>query len=245
MKPSAYTTMPLIISGLALCLVSLYMLRTNQPVAKQPPVLLLPTSNYQADSPIEGWMLPGYMPLPPRQVTATDTAQVAPSEPVSDSPIVRVRVPRVGIDAPVDIRGVDSGGAMQDPEGPVTVAWYDFSARPGTIGNVVMAGHVDYHDYGPAVFWNLRNLEPGDRVEVSLADGQTYIYEVDSLNYYTAADAPVDEIVGATDYEALTMITCGGSFNPSQLEYDKRLVVRAKRVTSTASLPSDKDWSTP
>ncbi len=162
------------------------------------------------------------------------TAKEAESEAPSKAAIVRVRVPRVGIDAPVDIKTVDDSGAMQDPEGPVDVAWYDFSAQPGTVGNIVMAGHVDYHDYGPAVFWRLRDLKPGDRIEVALADGETFVYEVATLDYYPVASAPVNDIIGATSYEALTMITCGGSFDRSQLEYNQRLVVRAKRVTNTA-----------
>ncbi len=130
---------------------------------------------------------------------------------------------------------MDSTGAMQNPHGPSAVAWYDFSATPGTVGNIVLAGHVDYYNYGPAVFWHLKDLKQGDRVEVALTSGETFVYEVASLDYYSAASAPVSEIVGATPFEALTMITCGGSFDDTNLEYDDRLVVRATRVHTTAS----------
>ena len=225
-------------SGIVLCLISLYMLQGNErPEAR--PVVALPEAVYEPEPVVESWMLQGWTPAPTRepgdvQVVTNEGADEDPGE-APTAPIVRVRVPRVGIDAPVDVKSVDGSGAMQDPEGPVAVAWYDFSAKPGTVGNIVMAGHVDYHDYGPAVFWELRNLKSGDRVEVTLADGQTFIYEVASMDYYSASSAPVDEIVGATPYEALTMITCGGSFDSSRLEYNERLIVRAKRVTTTAS----------
>jgi hypothetical protein len=47
---------------------------------------------------------------------------------------------------------------MPSPDNAWDVAWYDFSARPGAGSNAVFSGHVDYHDVGPAVFWNLRDL---------------------------------------------------------------------------------------
>jgi sortase (surface protein transpeptidase) len=51
------------------------------------------------------------------------------------------------------------------------------------------------------------------------------------------ATAPVKEITGPTPYEAITLITCGGSFNRSNLSYNQRLIVRATRTTTTASSP--------
>jgi sortase (surface protein transpeptidase) len=72
-------------------------------------------------------------------------------------------------------------------------------------------------------------------VEITLSDGMVFSYEVESLNYYQAASAPVKEITGPTDYEAITLITCGGSFNRGSRSYNERLIVRATRVTSTAS----------
>jgi len=128
------------------------------------------------------------------------------------------------------VLGVDSQGVMQDPKGPRDVAWYDFSGRPGRPGNVVMAGHVDYINYGPAVFWRLRELREGDEIQVIVEDGTTFAYQVVSSTYYHADTAPVAEIVGPTDDESLTLITCGGVFNRNVREYDQRLVIRGKKA---------------
>jgi len=162
-------------------------------------------------------------------------ATATPEPQANTSPFVKLAVPRVGIDAPIVVRGVKPDGAMQDPPGPKTVAWYNFSGRPGARGNIVMAGHVDYVNYGPAVFWRLRDLKEGDEILVYLEDGSVYRYQVVSLTYYNADDAPIAEIVGPTPYEAITLITCGGNFDRSVREYDKRLIVRGARVPDAAS----------
>jgi LPXTG-site transpeptidase (sortase) family protein len=128
------------------------------------------------------------------------------------------------------VLGVDGNGTMQSPTNPVDVAWYRFSARPGQVGNMVMAGHVDYANYGPAVFWFLQDLVPGDEIRVTTETGAVYSYRVTSLATYPEATAPVAEIVGPTDTEMLTLITCAGTFNRSSRAYDRRLVVRAERV---------------
>jgi len=56
---------------------------------------------------------------------------------------VGLAVAAAGIDAGIEaLRVVD--GAMQDPSGPWVVAWYENLGALGKIGNVVMAGHIDY-----------------------------------------------------------------------------------------------------
>ena len=162
--------------------------------------------------------------------TPRPVASAVPTPVPSTAPVVRIEAPSVGINAPIITRGLDAEGIMEDPPDPVSVVWYDFSAQPGYQGNVVLAGHVDYHKYGPAVFWDLRKLTIGDQVQVTLQDGASYTYQVASLAYYDAGNAPVEEIVGRTPTETLTMITCGGTFNRRAGDYDKRLVVRAIRV---------------
>jgi LPXTG-site transpeptidase (sortase) family protein len=94
----------------------------------------------------------------------------------------------------------------------------------------VFSGHVDYVDIGPAVFWNLKDVEQGDTIEVELDNGTRYVYSVTSKRDYDAASAPVDDIVGATPEQAVTLITCTGTFNQSTHQYDRRLVIRAERV---------------
>ena len=164
-------------------------------------------------------------------LTPYPTATPAP-EPPSDAPIARISIPRFEVDAPITVRGLDASNAMETPDGAWDVAWYDFSARPGFGSNAVFSGHVDYINIGPAVFWNLKDLEQGDGVEVLLVDGTVYRYAVVSREQVYAATADVGEIVGATPREIITLITCGGTFDGSQ--YDQRVIVRAERVFADA-----------
>jgi LPXTG-site transpeptidase (sortase) family protein len=153
-----------------------------------------------------------------------------PQAPVEPALPARIVIPGIDVDAPVSVKGMTPGKAMQPPDGPEDVAWYDFTARPGSGGNAVFSAHVDYHDYGPAVFARLKDLEQGDTVEVRLADATVYRYRVVLSVVYPAGDAPVDFIVGATSRETITLITCTGSFDATTRQYSHRLIVRAERA---------------
>lgn len=194
-------------------------------------------------------------PLPTLAPTLTPTQPPLPTEEPTEAPptptptppgdprlaaldIHRLVVPKLEIDAPIITLGLKDGGVMESPGGPEQVAWYDFSAKPGEIGNVVMAGHLDYINYGGAVFWRLRELRPGDDVQLVMEDGTRVHYTVESVIAYDEATAPVRDIVGPTAEESITLITCAGSFDPNNRLYDKRLVVRGARVLpETAESP--------
>jgi sortase A len=150
--------------------------------------------------------------------------------PVSTAPVTRLVIPKIEVDAPVVTLGVDDQGIMQSPKTAFEVAWYNFSAQPGTGGNAVFSGHVDFASVGAAVFWDLRELGPGDLVEVRLADGTVYQYLVVSNVSYASDDAPIADIVGPTGKDTVTIITCTGTFNREVHQYSHRLVVRAERL---------------
>ena len=165
--------------------------------------------------------------------TATSTAAPEPTVPPTvapEVPIARLVIPSIRVNAPVAPRGVSADGVMEDPKGPTEVAWYTFSALPNRPGNIVMAGHVDYVNYGAAVFYNISKLKQGDEVQINLENGETATYRVTSVTLYKEATAPVAEIVGPTDVETVTLITCGGVFDRTLREYDSRTVVKAERV---------------
>lgn len=146
----------------------------------------------------------------------------------------RLIIPAIGVDAPFSVKKVDGGGQMPNPNGPEDVAWYDFSSwpslggLPGKGGNVVVAGHVDYINYGPAVFWDLSKLQPGDLVTIRMQDGSEVSYEVEFNKHIDAAAAPWDEIVKATADESITLITCSGTFSAGH--YNNRQIVWGRRV---------------
>ncbi len=164
---------------------------------------------------------------------AVTTPQPSPTfsptqTPPSDAPIDRILIPKYEVDAPIVTRGI-TDGVMDAPDGPADVAWYDFSAHPGFGSNAVFSGHVDWHTGEQAVFRNLSDLVKGDLVFVRLADGTEYEYSVSAMEQVQATE-DVSPIIGGTDREFITMITCGGTFDYNIGQYDQRLIVRAERV---------------
>jgi hypothetical protein len=142
---------------------------------------------------------------------------------------VAIQIPNALVDAQVETNEIVDG-VMQDPTGPWVISWYKESPKLGQIGNILMAGHLDYWDVGPSVLYNINDLNQGDTISVTGEDGIVYTYEVDWRENFETANAPLDKIVGPTDNESLTLITCGGPFDYANGVYLERTVVRAHRV---------------
>jgi len=145
-----------------------------------------------------------------------------------------IRISDAGVDAEIEPQQIVDG-QMLNPSGPWVVAWYDQTARAGEIGNFVGAGHVDYWEVGPAVFKQLANLQIGAPIEVIGRDAATYVYEVEKITRVDIETLTVDQLnspdmVGNTDYAALTLITCGGDFNGQ--EYLQRDIVRGRLASA-------------
>jgi LPXTG-site transpeptidase (sortase) family protein len=150
---------------------------------------------------------------------------------------MRMKIPAIGVDAPVNVRVVGADGQMGVPNGKDDVVWYDFAGNwpgtggyPGSGGNAVFAGHVDYHPNYEAVFWDLHLLGPGDIIEVDLPDGTAITYSVQ----WSQQIGPNDNFgtyAARTGQETITIVTCQGTFNSATHQYDHRLVVRGVRVS--------------
>lgn len=170
-------------------------------------------------------------------VTITPTSSPTPTPPTptpSTASIARIIIEKIKVDAPVVVKGLDKDGVPEVPDTPYEVAWYDFSAHPGHGKNAVFSGHVDWYPNITGVFWGLRNLAKGDIIKVRLEDGTEYTYKV-TENWMVDADtAPVMEIMGPTDKEVVTLITCGGQFTRDPQtglgSYLSRRIVRAERI---------------
>lgn len=148
----------------------------------------------------------------------------------------RLVIPSIGVNAPVTMRVVGPDGAMGNPNGPEDVVWYDFSAYaglggyPGNGGNAVYAGHVNYRNYGAAVFANIESLGPGDLIEVYRGDGQVISYSVQWTTWAEGEGSNFTGYVQAEGFDEITLVTCVGTWDPGARQYSNRLVVRGKRI---------------
>lgn len=138
----------------------------------------------------------------------------------------RLRIPALGVDAPVRALGVAPTGEMEVPADASTVAWYEYGPGPGQPGSAVLAAHVDYHgDRG--VFFDLAGLTAGTEVLVELASGRPLRFVVSERASIAKVALPIDELFRRDGDPVLTLITCGGEYDAAARSYRSNVVVRA------------------
>ncbi len=193
------------------------------PGAASGPALFAPvsaTGSHMGEMPTTGGMRPGPAGGAPLPLVVLGAIPVA------------IKVDKANINAQVEEQTIKNG-AMHDPSGPYVVSWYKTTGKLGEANNIVMAGHLDWYGVAQAVFYHIGELKAGDDIAITGEDNEVYAYTVDWSKDYVVADLDakaIDQIVGATQTEQLTLITCGGTWDPDKLEYVKRRVVRASRA---------------
>lgn len=141
----------------------------------------------------------------------------------------RVVVERLGIDAALINLRVQRDGSLEVPEAFDVAGWHRSGTAPGDVGPAVLVGHVDSYE-GPAVFFRLRELQPGDRVAVTRADGSQVAFEVYGSETVAKDAFPTDRVYGPTDKPELRLLTCGGEFDRDANSYNDNVVVYARQV---------------
>jgi sortase (surface protein transpeptidase) len=139
-----------------------------------------------------------------------------------------VVIPAIGVDAAVTPEGTDPSGALEMPSLSARnlAAWWDGGAAPGQDGPAVIAGHVD-NASGPLVFWNLRLLKPGDRVETEPGN---LVFTVTSVTQVGKDAFPTAQVYGPVKDPQLRLITCGGSFDQATGHYLDNVIVYARET---------------
>ncbi|MFD9127851.1 class F sortase [Kitasatospora sp. NPDC059571] len=180
------------------------------------------------------WLLHGGQILPPVPTAAqgfdVHGAPIVVAPPMRRAVPTRIRIPAVGVDAPVTRLALGADGALQPPpeEDANLAGWYAAGTAPGQSGTAVLAGHVD-NSKGPAVFYRLGSLHRGDRVEITRDDRATARFSVDAVEVYPKKDFPDGKVYAAAPNAQLRLITCGGGFT-REGGYDGNVVVYAHLV---------------
>jgi sortase (surface protein transpeptidase) len=154
--------------------------------------------------------------------------------PLGRSVPVHLDIPAIGVSTPLMALGLNGDGTVAVPplRPDAPAGWYRHFATPGEVGPAVILGHVDTAA-GPAVFYRLRDLRPGDTVTVRRTDGSSAVFTVDRLAQYPKSAFPADAVYGAVDHPALRLVTCGGAFDAIHGEYRGNLIVYTT-LTATA-----------
>lgn len=153
---------------------------------------------------------------------------VAHSQPVS------IDIPAIDVHSKLASVGVNPDGTIEAPplfQTPSEAAWYRYSPTPGQPGPSIIEGHVD-NGHGPAIFYHLAALQPGQEINVTLTDSTVVTFTIDGVRQYPKARFPTRTIYGNTDVAALRLLTCGGSFDSTTHHYLDNTVVFASLVSS-------------
>ncbi|MET8309610.1 class F sortase [Micromonospora sp. NPDC005173] len=190
--------------------------RPPQPLAQAGPEVTGPTVTATGVPPVDG----------------ESVAQADAPAGLARSAATTIEIPRIGVNATIMSLGTNPDGTVQVP--PLSKAdqagWYEPGVSPGETGNAVIVGHVDSAKLGPAVFFDLGSLVPGDRITVGRADGKPVAFRVDSVKSYPKTSFPNELVYGPNDRAGLRVVTCGGQFDETVKSYPDNVVVFATLV---------------
>jgi LPXTG-site transpeptidase (sortase) family protein len=166
-------------------------------------------------------------PVPP---TPSQPAARAAHEPRVITPEfadpATVKIPAVDIDAKIEPLHRDDNGRLVAPDYGIA-GWYAAGPEPGEPGVAVIAGHLD-STVGPDMFYNLGQVEKGDRIVVGLTDGSAVRFRVGHVEQYPVDDFPTSTVYGDdVRRPELRLITCAGDYDYSAGHYKDNLVVFA------------------
>lgn len=200
-----------------------------QPTPAQAGAIPAPSPSHRGASPA-----PGEARSP---VSAATRGSPVQGPVLAQSPPVSISIPAIGVTSKLLYVGLNADGTIQVPplnDPPLTneAAWYKYSPAPGQVGPSIIEGHVDSASEGPSVFFRLGALKPGNLVDVTLADHQVAVFKVTAVRSYLKSQFPTNTVYGFTDYAALRLITCGGSFDESSGHYTSNVVAFASLVSS-------------
>ncbi len=163
------------------------------------------------------------LPTKKSAVVSTQVVKVAPGLPV------RIKIPKIKVNALVEHVGLTLDGAVDSPLGPKNAAWFNEGPVPGDKGNAIFDGHSGWKNKIPAVFDNLKKLKKGDKIYVTSNTGVTTTFIVNKLKVYDRNDAALDVFSSTDDGSHLNLITCSGTWNSVEKGRNSRIVVFADK----------------
>jgi LPXTG-site transpeptidase (sortase) family protein len=186
---------------------------------------------------LRGGQNPLIEPAPPHFASPSVTGGTAPASSgavgtgVARSVPVALRIPAIGVAVSVSTLGLNPDGTVQVPTNYQEPGWFRLGPSPGQMGSAVILGHVDSYQ-GPAVFFRLRSLRTGDRIEVSLADGVVAYFMVTAVATYPKEQFPARQVYASHGYSALQLVTCGGEFDTHTRSYLSNVVAYTSLVAT-------------
>lgn len=136
---------------------------------------------------------------------------------------VSIRIPAIGVSVSLSELGLNADKSAQVPTKYEEPGWFKLGPTPGQVGSAVILGHVD-DKQGPAVFFALKTLKNGDKVDVSLTNGVVSHFVVQTVETYSKSQFPSAKVYASHGYSALQLVTCGGKFDKAAGHYESNVV---------------------
>ncbi len=140
-----------------------------------------------------------------------------------DSPRTIV-IPAIGVATELVPLGIQPDGTLAVPEDYSRAGWYTDGPEPGESGAAVIVGHVDSKD-GPAAFFRLHELQPGQSIMIRTTSGSTTTFLVESIEQHAKERFPTAAVYSVSSEPSLRLITCGGQFDWDRATYRDNLIV--------------------
>jgi hypothetical protein len=140
-----------------------------------------------------------------------------------------IRIPKIGLIAEIEAKDLSHERELAPPDHPYCVAWYTFTARPGSPGSSLLAAQRRWWGIGPAAFCRLEEVGVGDLIVLQTGHGPDLRYRVCSEDIYSGSNFPVSEMLEAGADESLTLVSIADSSDPTSPRSGTWLVLRAER----------------
>jgi hypothetical protein len=175
------------------------------------------------------WATP---PTPPAWASRNGLHGKWTGKPLARSVPELISIPRIRVRAKTVALGLKPDGTAAVPPltEPELASWFDRGPTPGQRGTAVFFGHVDAKKVGPAVFYRIGALRPGNLIFVTLRDRKVAAFRVYSVALYRKSAFPTASVYSYTRWPTLRLITCGGAFDRRTQHYLGNIVVFAKFV---------------
>lgn len=143
----------------------------------------------------------------------------------------RLKIPSLNVNAAVIDEPITNNNLVI-PANIQTVGHYAGGAPiTGTVGTVLIAGHVNMANQGNGALWRLSQVTPNAVVQTSDATGAITTWQVTSVREVVKSALPQD-IFTKSGPRRLVVVTCGGSLEPipgshGEFSYDDNIIVTA------------------
>ncbi len=139
-----------------------------------------------------------------------------------DAPIKFI-MPGLNITADIEAVGTHPSGVLAQPDNKLAIGWYRAGGYPGSKRPILLSG---YHDSDNSPLFRTANLRVHDLVEIRNQKGDSYWYNISSIDFYAAKAVPMHELLSEKKGENLVIIVNSGDKQGDN--YPERTVIVAE-----------------